>query len=56
MELLFNPNPAILVPALRTVGNIVTGNDSQVRMTFDHTPIFTYYSDILLLNRNGLAV
>jgi len=29
VELLMSPDPAILVPTLRTVGNIVTGDDEQ---------------------------
>jgi len=32
VELLLNPSPAVLVPALRTVGNIVTGNDIQTQV------------------------
>jgi HEAT repeat protein len=31
VELLMNPSPSVLVPALRTVGNIVTGDDSQTQ-------------------------
>eukprot|EP00798_Chlamydomonas_sp_ICE-L_P031487 gene31487-6673_t len=31
VELLLHPSPAVLVPALRTVGNIVTGNDMQTQ-------------------------
>ena len=27
-----HPSPAVLVPALRTVGNIVTGNDMQTQV------------------------
>mmetsp|Transcript_588 Transcript_588/g.1321 ORF Transcript_588/g.1321 Transcript_588/m.1321 type:complete len:546 (-) Transcript_588:4676-6313(-) len=32
VELLLHPAPAVLVPALRTVGNIVTGNDMQTQV------------------------
>eukprot|EP00955_Chlamydomonas_euryale_P065184 359170-Chlamydomonas_euryale.AAC.10 len=32
VELLMHPSPAVLVPALRTVGNIVTGNDIQTQI------------------------
>ncbi|KAG1669496.1 hypothetical protein FOA52_015663 [Chlamydomonas sp. UWO 241] len=32
VELLMHPSPAVLVPALRTAGNIVTGNDMQTQV------------------------
>eukprot|EP00210_Caulerpa_lentillifera_P003263 g3114.t1 len=32
VELLMHPSPAVLVPALRTVGNIVTGDDMQTQV------------------------
>ncbi|MEW5301142.1 MAG: hypothetical protein WDW36_004021 [Sanguina aurantia] len=32
VELLMHPSAAVLVPALRTVGNIVTGNDMQTQV------------------------
>lgn len=32
VELLLSPSAAVLVPALRTVGNIVTGNDMQTQI------------------------
>lgn len=28
-----HPSPAVLIPALRTVGNIVTGDDLQTQVT-----------------------
>ncbi len=31
VELLMHPSPSVLVPALRTAGNIVTGNDMQTQ-------------------------
>ncbi|GMH27829.1 hypothetical protein Nepgr_029672 [Nepenthes gracilis] len=36
VELLLHPSPSVLVPALRTVGNIVTGDDSQTQCVIDH--------------------
>ncbi|OMO58391.1 Armadillo [Corchorus olitorius] len=36
VELLLNPSPAVLIPALRTVGNIVTGDDLQTQCIIDH--------------------
>jgi len=32
VELLMHPNPAVQTPALRTVGNIVTGDDAQTQV------------------------
>ncbi|XP_020589098.1 importin subunit alpha-2-like [Phalaenopsis equestris] len=31
VELLYHPSPSVLIPALRTVGNIVTGDDIQTQ-------------------------
>ncbi|KAI3842510.1 hypothetical protein MKX03_034376 [Papaver bracteatum] len=31
VELLLHPSPTVLIPALRTVGNIVTGDDRQTQ-------------------------
>uniref|UniRef100_A0A0E0JI38 Importin subunit alpha n=1 Tax=Oryza punctata TaxID=4537 RepID=A0A0E0JI38_ORYPU len=36
VELLSHPSPAVLVPALRTVGNIVTGDDAQTQCIVGH--------------------
>ncbi|KAL4311516.1 hypothetical protein GQ457_01G021010 [Hibiscus cannabinus] len=36
VELLHHPSEAVLVPALRTVGNIVTGDDSQTQVVIDN--------------------
>ncbi|XP_039020659.1 importin subunit alpha-4-like [Hibiscus syriacus] len=36
VELLNHPSEAVLVPALRTVGNIVTGDDSQTQVVIDN--------------------
>eukprot|EP00882_Tetradesmus_deserticola_P007499 GHRQ01007898.1.p1 GENE.GHRQ01007898.1~~GHRQ01007898.1.p1 ORF type:complete len:339 (+),score=189.45 GHRQ01007898.1:207-1223(+) len=35
VELLLHTSPAVLVPALRTVGNIVTGNDMQTQVVIN---------------------
>uniref|UniRef100_A0A383WFD2 Importin subunit alpha n=2 Tax=Tetradesmus obliquus TaxID=3088 RepID=A0A383WFD2_TETOB len=35
VELLLHSSPAVLVPALRTVGNIVTGNDMQTQVVIN---------------------
>ncbi|GFZ13929.1 importin alpha isoform 2 [Actinidia rufa] len=36
VELLLHPSPTVLIPALRTVGNIVTGDDVQTQSIIDH--------------------
>lgn len=36
VELLSHPSPTVLVPALRTVGNIVTGDDTQTQFVIDN--------------------
>ncbi|XP_047316639.1 importin subunit alpha-like isoform X2 [Impatiens glandulifera] len=36
VELLVHPSPSVLIPALRTVGNIVTGDDVQTQIMIEH--------------------
>ncbi|XP_055820234.1 importin subunit alpha-2-like [Solanum dulcamara] len=36
VELLLHPSPSVLIPALRTVGNIVTGDDMQTQCIISH--------------------
>ncbi|KAF5752163.1 importin subunit alpha-1 isoform X1 [Tripterygium wilfordii] len=36
VELLLHPSPSVLIPALRTVGNIVTGDDFQTQCVISH--------------------
>ncbi|KAI3885493.1 hypothetical protein MKX03_030569 [Papaver bracteatum] len=36
VELLLHPSPTVLIPALRTVGNIVTGDDAQTQFVIDN--------------------
>ncbi|KAG8067233.1 hypothetical protein GUJ93_ZPchr0005g15587 [Zizania palustris] len=36
VELLIHPSASVLIPALRTVGNIVTGDDLQTQCVIDH--------------------
>ncbi|KAL3531516.1 hypothetical protein ACH5RR_010838 [Cinchona calisaya] len=36
VELLLHPSPSVLIPALRTVGNIVTGDDMQTQVIIDN--------------------
>jgi importin subunit alpha-6/7 len=39
VELLLNPSPAVQIPALRTVGNIVTGNDLQTQYIINNNAL-----------------
>ncbi|KAG2331252.1 hypothetical protein Bca4012_019175 [Brassica carinata] len=36
IQLLAHTSPAVLIPALRTIGNVVTGNDVQTQTVVDH--------------------
>uniref|UniRef100_A0A2P2M0Q6 Importin subunit alpha n=1 Tax=Rhizophora mucronata TaxID=61149 RepID=A0A2P2M0Q6_RHIMU len=36
VELLLHPSPTVLIPALRSVGNIVTGDDAQTQFVIDN--------------------
>lgn len=36
VDLLLHPSPSVLIPALRTVGNIVTGDDAQTQCIIEH--------------------
>ncbi|KAM7280207.1 hypothetical protein ACFE04_007341 [Oxalis oulophora] len=36
IDLLVHPSPTVLIPALRTVGNIVTGDDAQTQFVIDN--------------------
>ncbi|KAL8516915.1 hypothetical protein ACS0TY_015240 [Phlomoides rotata] len=36
VELLLHPSPSVLIPALRTIGNIVTGDDLQTQSIISH--------------------
>ncbi|XP_010931776.1 importin subunit alpha [Elaeis guineensis] len=36
VQLLLHPAPTVLIPALRTVGNIVTGDDAQTQVVIDN--------------------
>ncbi|KAF2324034.1 hypothetical protein GH714_006299 [Hevea brasiliensis] len=45
VELLLHPSPAVLIPALRTVGNIVTGDDAQTQLNNPPDVFFQFVID-----------
>ncbi|CAI9768906.1 unnamed protein product [Fraxinus pennsylvanica] len=49
VELLLHPSPTVTVPALRTVGNIVTGDDAQTQFVIDNQVLPCLYQ---LLTQN----
>lgn len=49
VELLLHPSPTVLIPALRTVGNIVTGDDGQTQFVIDNQVLPCLYQ---LLTQN----
>ncbi|KAL7082168.1 hypothetical protein ACP275_14G082600 [Erythranthe tilingii] len=49
VELLLHPSPTVLVPALRTVGNIVTGDDAQTQFVIDNQ-VLPYLQQLLTQN------
>ncbi|KAJ4881179.1 Importin subunit alpha-2 [Raphanus sativus] len=44
VELLDHPSPSVLIPALRTIGNIVTGNDAQTQCVISHGALLSLLS------------
>ncbi|CAM8911578.1 unnamed protein product [Rhodiola kirilowii] len=49
IELLLHPLPTVLIPALRTVGNIVTGDDAQTQFVIDNG-VLPYLHQLLTQN------
>ncbi|OVA13566.1 Armadillo [Macleaya cordata] len=49
VELLLHPSPTVLIPALRTVGNIVTGDDAQTQFVINNQVLPCLYQ---LLTQN----
>ena len=47
--LLSHPSPSVLIPALRTVGNIVTGDDVQTQV-FNNLMLFAVFSITVFCN------
>lgn len=52
VELLQHPSPKVLIPALRTVGNIVTGDDSQTQFMIDNQ-VLPYLCQLLKQNHEN---
>jgi importin subunit alpha-1 len=48
VELLMHPSASVLIPALRTVGNIVTGDDMQTQVNILIHLVHFYLYIILL--------
>ncbi|KAH0914894.1 hypothetical protein HID58_029340 [Brassica napus] len=44
VELLEHPSPSVLIPALRTIGNIVTGDDAQTQCVISHGALLSLLS------------
>jgi len=53
VELLFHPSAAVQTPALRTVGNIVTGDDLQTQYIINHNAL-GFLSALLLSPKKGI--
>ncbi|KAF7146400.1 hypothetical protein RHSIM_Rhsim04G0232100 [Rhododendron simsii] len=54
VDLLFHPSPTVLIPALRTVGNIVTGDDIQTQCMIQHGALACLLS--LLTNNHKKSI
>ncbi|XP_058190010.1 importin subunit alpha-4-like isoform X2 [Rhododendron vialii] len=54
VELLLHPSPTVLIPALRTVGNIVTGDDAQTQFVIDNRVLPCLYQ--LLSNNHKKSI
>jgi len=54
VELLLHPSPTVLIPALRTVGNIVTGDDAQTQFVIDNHVLPCLYQ--LLSNNHKKSI
>ncbi|KAF3490431.1 hypothetical protein F2Q69_00056762 [Brassica cretica] len=44
VELLLHPSPSVLIPALRSIGNIVTGDDTQTQCVISHGALLSLLS------------
>ncbi|RZC56136.1 hypothetical protein C5167_014998 [Papaver somniferum] len=49
VDLLLHPSPAVYTPSLRTIGNIVTGDDEQTQVVIDNQVLYCFHQ---LLTQN----
>ncbi|XP_047328688.1 importin subunit alpha-4-like [Impatiens glandulifera] len=49
VELLGHPSPTVVIPALRTIGNIVTGDDAQTQFIIDNQ-VLPFLAQLLIQN------
>ncbi|KAB1222937.1 Importin subunit alpha-1 [Morella rubra] len=54
VELLLHPSPTVLIPALRTVGNIVTGDDAQTQFVIDNKVLPCLYQLLTLNHKKSI--
>ncbi|KDP23371.1 hypothetical protein JCGZ_23204 [Jatropha curcas] len=54
VELLLHPSPTVLIPALRTVGNIVTGDDVQTQFVIDNQALPCLYQLLMQNHKKSI--
>ncbi|KAK3012267.1 hypothetical protein RJ639_012178 [Escallonia herrerae] len=54
VELLMHPSPTVLIPALRTVGNIVTGDDAQTQFVIDNQVLPRLYQLLIQNHKKSI--
>ncbi|KAE8711551.1 Importin subunit alpha-4 [Hibiscus syriacus] len=54
VELLAHPSPTVLVPALRTVGNIVSGDDNQTQFLIDNKVLPQLYQFLVQNHKKSI--
>ncbi|CAL5410873.1 unnamed protein product [Camellia sinensis] len=54
VELLLHPSPTVLRPALRTVGNIVTGDDTQIQFVIENHVLPCLYQLLTQNHKNSI--
>ncbi|XP_043815205.1 importin subunit alpha-4 isoform X2 [Manihot esculenta] len=54
VELLLHPSPTVLIPALRTVGNIVTGDDTQTQFVIDNQALPRLYQLLMQNHKKSI--
>ncbi|KAJ9180352.1 hypothetical protein P3X46_008610 [Hevea brasiliensis] len=54
VELLLHPSPTVLIPALRTVGNIVTGDDAQTQFVIDNQALPCLYQLLMQNHKKSI--